>query len=173
MSAKRVPTFISSVYPRISRANKVVGWNIKLDSFRRTMLLFFSYWWIAILKVALKTRAMSSGWRQYVLVCVGLRNILHSQRIWKKCLGFMCFYQGTTQFYGYFFNVFYLYTLCTFYYPCKLCLYDFFFCSSVFLGVDELAFMLHLLFIRMSLIFGSESNLQYQYFPPVKFTLAL
>lgn len=84
----------------------------------------------------------------------------------------MCFYQGTTHFFGYFFNIFYLYTLCTFYYLCKLCLYDLF-SSSVFLGVNELAFMLYLLFFGMLLIFGSEANLQYEYFPPVKFTLAL
>lgn len=51
------------------------------------------------------------------------------------------------------FNTFYLYTLCTFYYLCKLCLYDFF-SSSVFLGVNELAFMLYLLFFGMLLIFG-------------------
>lgn len=47
------------------------------------------------------------------------------------------------------------------------------FSSSVFLGVNELAFMLHLLFLGMSLVFDSEANLQYEYFPPVKFTLAL
>lgn len=89
-----------------------------------------------------------------------------------KCLDFICFYQGTTHFFGYFFNIFYLYTLCTFYYLCKLCLYDLF-STSVFLGVNELAFMLYLLFFGMLLIFGSEANLQYEYSPLVKFTLAL
>lgn len=100
-------------------------------------------------------------------------------RNWKNRPGFMClfvFIKVQRISLVIFFNNFYLYTLCTFYYLCKLCLYDLF-SSSVFFGVNELAFMLYLLFVffsfAMLLIFGSEPNLQYEYSPPVKFTLAL
>lgn len=82
-----------------------------------------------------------------------------------------CFFSRYNKVLWLFFSIFYLYTLCTFYYLCKLCLYDLF--SSVFLDVNELAFMLYLLFLICCLFFGSEANLQYEYFPPVKFTLAL
>lgn len=44
------------------------------------------------------------------------------------------------------------------------------FSSSIFLGVNELAFMLYLLFL-CCLFWALKQT--YEYFPPVKFTLAL
>lgn len=152
----------------------VGGGTLKLDYFSssREQTLNFCYQWIAI-KLALKQELwpMDDGY-----IC----NMFWAEDYYTftanlNCLGFMCFYQGTTHFFGYFFNIFYLYTLCTFYYLCKLCLYDLFIVLlfKFFLGVNELAFMLYLLFFGMLLIFGSEANLQYEYSPPLKFTLAL
>lgn len=52
-----LPTFISSVYPKISKPNKVVEWDTKtgLIQFVRRTKLFVSVTGGAILKVALKT----------------------------------------------------------------------------------------------------------------------
>jgi len=85
------------------------------------------------------------------------RKKLYSSYWWTAILKILgVFFQGTTRFFGYFFSIFYLYTLCTFYYLCKLCLYDLF--SSVFLDVNELAFMLYLLFFWYVAYFGLWSE---------------
>lgn len=144
------PTFVSSVWGQPSKV--VVGWwdteTGRIQFAKTTKLCFLSDWWIAILKVALE----ALGYEQWMIVKVMQEVDFHWYALgWvanlKTCLGFTFFLSRYNTFLWLFFNIFYLYTLCTFYYLCKLCLYDLFFSPSVFLGVSELAFMLYLLFL--------------------------
>lgn len=87
------------------------------------------------------------------LVCLRLKNILNSKLI-EFFSWLYVFISRYNAFLCLFFQHFLLVYIVYFYYLCKLCLYDL--CSSVFLGVNELAFMLYLLFLFLCYVAYSK-----------------
>lgn len=73
-------------------------------------------------------------------------------------LKIVCFHQGTNYFSAYYFFFLFqkclFYTLCTFYYLSKLCLYEIL-SSSLSLSVNELAFISYVGFVLFFCLFAS------------------